>query len=75
MQYENEQSSRLKLQEEYEKLKEQYEKASEDLELERRIDNKEAKKRLEILEQQLVGGEQVSLTDSLNYVNSYLYKC
>ncbi|VDD93142.1 unnamed protein product [Enterobius vermicularis] len=60
MQYENEQSSRLKLQEEYEKLKEQYEKASEDLELERRIDNKEAKKRLEILEQQLVGGEQIN---------------
>lgn len=40
-------------------MKEQYEKAAEALEHDRNLDVGEAKKRLQILEKQFVGGEQV----------------
>lgn len=59
LRYQNEQKSKAKLQEEYAILKEQYEKAAEALEYDRNLDVGEAKKRLQILEKQFVGGEQV----------------
>ena len=61
LQYHTEQSSRLKLQDEYEKLKAQYDRATEEIEEEKNLDSGEAKRRLQKLEKQLVGGEQVSL--------------
>ncbi|VDN06199.1 unnamed protein product [Thelazia callipaeda] len=66
-QYQNEQKNKVKLQEEYAALKEEYEKAVESLENDRNLDAGEAKKRLQILEQQFVGGEEVSviMCDSL----------
>uniref|UniRef100_A0A0R3S6J7 Kinesin-like protein n=1 Tax=Elaeophora elaphi TaxID=1147741 RepID=A0A0R3S6J7_9BILA len=60
LQYQNEQKSKAKLQEEYAALKEQYEKAAEALEHDRNLDVGEAKKRLRILEKQFVGGEQAN---------------
>ncbi|VIO85975.1 Uncharacterized protein BM_BM11594 [Brugia malayi] len=60
LQYQNEQKSKAKLQEEYATLKEQYEKAAEVLENDRNLDVGEAKKRLQILEKQFVGGEQAN---------------
>ncbi|EFO16338.2 KIF17 protein, partial [Loa loa] len=60
LQYQNEQKSKAKLQEEYAALKEQYEKASEALEYDHHLDVGEAKKRLQILEKQFVGGEQAN---------------
>ncbi|KAL3981516.1 Kinesin motor domain family protein [Acanthocheilonema viteae] len=60
LQYQNEQKSKAKLQEEYTALKEQYEKAAEALENDRNLDVGEAKKRLQILEKQFVGGEQAN---------------
>lgn len=67
LQYQNEQKSKAKLQEEYAALKEQYEKAAEALEHDRNLDVGEAKKRLQILEKQFVGGEQVGST----FINFY----
>ncbi|MCP9266192.1 Osmotic avoidance abnormal protein 3 [Dirofilaria immitis] len=60
LQYQNEQKSKAKLQEEYAALKEQYDKAAEALEQDRNLDVGEAKKRLQILEKQFVGGEQAN---------------
>lgn len=60
-QYQSEQKSKAKLQEEYAALKEQYEKAAEAIENDHNLDPGEAKKRLQILEKQFVGGEQVSV--------------
>ncbi|VDP17285.1 unnamed protein product [Onchocerca flexuosa] len=60
LQYQNEQKSKAKLQEEYAALKEQYERAAEALENDRNLDVGEAKKRLQILEKQFVGGEQAN---------------
>ncbi|VDK86981.1 unnamed protein product [Onchocerca ochengi] len=60
LQYQNEQKSKAKLQEEYVALKEQYERAAEALEIDRNLDVGEARKRLQILEKQFVGGEQAN---------------
>uniref|UniRef100_A0A915PGM1 Kinesin-like protein n=1 Tax=Setaria digitata TaxID=48799 RepID=A0A915PGM1_9BILA len=60
LEYQNEQKSKAKLQEEYAMLKEQYERAAEALENDRNLDLGEAKKRLKILEKQFVGGEQAN---------------
>lgn len=59
LQYQHEQTSKAKLQDEYAALKEQYDKAAEALEHDHMLDVGEAKKRLQILEKQFVGGEQV----------------
>lgn len=60
--YEHEQKSKEKLQQDLERLKHQYERANEEIEAvghsEHPLDTKEAKKRIEMLQQQLVGGEQ-----------------
>ncbi|VDK72888.1 unnamed protein product [Gongylonema pulchrum] len=61
LQYQNEQKSKAKLQEEYMSLKEQYEKAAEAIENDRDLDPGEAQKRLQILEKQFVGGEQYDI--------------
>ncbi|KAI6238118.1 Kinesin-like protein [Aphelenchoides fujianensis] len=62
--YENEQKSKAKLEEDLAALKQQYEKATADVEAARKadrpLDEAEARKRLEQLEQQLVGGEQAN---------------
>ncbi|KAI6211810.1 Kinesin-like protein [Aphelenchoides besseyi] len=62
--YENEQKSKAKLEEDLSKLREQYEKATADVEAaqkaEKPLDEAEARKRLEQLQQQLVGGEQAN---------------
>ncbi|CAD5226821.1 unnamed protein product [Bursaphelenchus xylophilus] len=62
--YEHEQQSKAKLEEDLNKLKTQYEKAAADVEMAKRsekpMDEAEAKKRLEQLEQQLVGGEEAN---------------
>lgn len=63
LQYQNEQKSKAKLQEEYMELKNQYEKAVESIENDHSLDPWEAKKRLQILEKQFVGGEQVGLSN------------
>lgn len=55
-----EQQSKAKLQEEFLLLKEQYENSLEAIDREKPIDAIEAQKRLERLEQQFVGGEQVN---------------
>lgn len=60
LQYQNEQKSKAKLQDEYMALKEEYTKAVEAVENDRNLDPSEAKKRLQILEKQFVGGEQVT---------------
>lgn len=62
--YEKEQKSKAKLEEDLTKLKRDYEQASKDVEAARKsnspIDEKDAQKRLEQLQQQLVGGEQAN---------------
>uniref|UniRef100_A0A914ZZR9 Kinesin-like protein n=2 Tax=Parascaris univalens TaxID=6257 RepID=A0A914ZZR9_PARUN len=59
-QYQNEQKSKAKLQEEYLLLKEEYDRAVEAVENEKNIDPGEAQKRLQLLEKQFVGGEQAN---------------
>ncbi|KAI6175419.1 Kinesin domain containing protein [Aphelenchoides bicaudatus] len=63
-QYESEQKSKAKLEEDLVKLKHQYEKATSDVEAARKadqpLDEAEARKRLQQLQQQLVGGEQAN---------------
>lgn len=60
-QYQSEQKSKAKLQEEYLLLKEEYDRAVEAVENEKNIDPDEAQKRLQLLEKQFVGGEQVTV--------------
>ncbi|KHN81804.1 Osmotic avoidance abnormal protein 3 [Toxocara canis] len=60
MQYQSEQNSKAKLQEEYALLKEQYDRAAEAIENEKNIDTDEVHKRLQLLEKQFVGGEQAN---------------
>ncbi|VDK55393.1 unnamed protein product [Anisakis simplex] len=59
-QYQNEQKSKAKLQEEYVLLKKQYEQAVEALENDNNLDKDELQKRLQLLEKQFVGGEQAN---------------
>lgn len=60
--YEHEQKSKAKLQQDLERLRQQYDRANEEIEavghVDHPLDTKEAKKRIEMLQQQLVGGEQ-----------------
>ncbi|CAD5219598.1 unnamed protein product [Bursaphelenchus okinawaensis] len=62
--YEHEQKSKAKLEEDLNKLKRQYERASAEVEAAKKsedpMNEAEAKKRLEQLEQQLVGGEEAN---------------
>ena len=59
--YEKEQSSKAELQRDLVSLKEQYEKANANLDAMGELDPQEAARKLQQLQEQFVGGEQVKL--------------